>query len=319
MSVSGGQVNGAAAGAGVVLTLFGVAAFSTKGIIAKLAYGHGVDPIVLMTLRMLIAVPLFWLLLLIAASATKVECSRSDLGRVLVAGFLGYYVAQFLDLVALQTVSATLGRLILFTYPSFVVLLMMIAERRAPPRGRVLAMAVCYVGLSMALLGGGMDAFRATWSGAVMMLISAMLFACYYVTAGDLSRRLGVYRFSAFAMSAAGVGVVVHYLLSQPVAALLGQPLVVYGYAFAMAVGVTVLPVILILEGMRRIATETSAVLNLAGPMFTFLLAWAVLGERLSAVQWIGFAVVIGAGWLLGRAGNASEPSRTRPTSGPGS
>ncbi|MCC5859776.1 MAG: DMT family transporter [Ectothiorhodospiraceae bacterium] len=291
----------------MLLTLFGVVAFSTKGIIAKLAYTHGVEPITLMTLRMLIAVPLFWLLLLFVPSGFEVQWRRGDLGRVLVAGFLGYYVAQLLDLVALQTVSATLGRLILFTYPCFVVLLMALIDRRPPQPQRLLAMGVCYAGLGTALLGGGFDAFRATWSGASLMLISALLFAGYYITAGDLSRRLGVLRFSAFAMSAAGLGVVAHHVLLHPGAVILAQPVAVYGYAATLAVGVTVLPMILILEGMRRITTETSAVLNLAGPMFTFLLAWAVLGERLTAIQWFGFAVVIGAGWLLGRSGRRTR------------
>lgn len=285
---------------GLVLTLLGVVAFSSKGVFAKLAYPHGVEPAAFMVMRMTMALPLFWFLLLWRSEpVTDAWRPRADGWRLLWAGLVGYYVAQLMDLVALQTVSATLGRLIIFTYPCFIIMLLAALGRRWLERRVVLLLAVSYGGLALALMGGGMEELRATWAGVVMMLGSAALFATYYVTAGNLSLKLGTRRFSAWVMSIATIGITVHYLALHPVAALFAQPWPVYGLALAMAVVATVLPLILIVEGMRRVGTETSAVLNLAGPGFTFLLAWALLGERLEPVQWLGFAIVLLAAWRL--------------------
>ena len=285
--------------AGLVFTLLGVAAFSSKGVFAKLAYVHGVEPAAFMTMRMVLALPLFWLLLLWRNEPVAGWRWDTDGWRLLWAGLVGYYVAQLLDLVALQTVSATLGRLIVFTYPCFIVLLLALLGRRWLERRVILLLAFSYGGLGLALIGGGMEELRATWTGVLMMLGSAALFATYYVIAGNLSNKLGTRRFSAYVMSIATAGITTHYLLLHPVEALFRQPAAVYGLALGMAVVATVLPLILIVEGMRRIGTETSAVLNLAGPGFTFLLAWVLLGERLAPVQWLGFAIVLLGAWRL--------------------
>ena len=42
---------------------------------------------------------------------------------MLFLGFLGYYLASFLDFLGLQYISAGLGRLVLFLYPTITVLL----------------------------------------------------------------------------------------------------------------------------------------------------------------------------------------------------
>lgn len=284
---------------GLVLTLLGVVAFSSKGVFAKLAYPHGVEPAAFMLMRMVLAMPLFWLLLLWRNEPVAGWRPAGDGWRLLWAGLVGYYVAQLLDLVALQTVSATLGRLIVFTYPCFIVILLALIGRRWLEGRTVFLLSISYGGLALALVGGGMEELRATWTGVVMMLTSAALFATYYVIAGNLSRKLGTRRFSAYVMSIATLGIVAHYLLLHPLDALLQQPWQVYALALAMAVVATVLPLIMIVEGMRRIGTETSAVLNLAGPGFTFLLAWALLGERLEPLQWLGFAIVLLGAWQL--------------------
>lgn len=284
---------------GLVLTLLGVVAFSSKGVFAKLAYPHGVEPAAFMLMRMVLAMPLFWLLLLWRNEPVDGWRPAPDGWRLLWAGLVGYYIAQLLDLVALQTVSATLGRLIVFTYPCFIVILLALIGRRWLEVRTVFLLGISYGGLALALVGGGMEELRATWTGMVMMLTSAALFATYYVIAGDLSRKLGTRRFSAYVMSIATLGIVAHYLLLHPVEALVQQPWQVYALALAMAVVATVLPLIMIVEGMRRIGTETSAVLNLAGPGFTFLLAWALLGERLEPLQWLGFGIVLLGAWQL--------------------
>ena len=99
--------------AGITLAALGAFAFSGKAIIVKLAYRYGVDPVTLIMLRMLFALPVFALLAW-WASRGKPPLSLRDALGVLGLGFVGYYLSSFLDFLGLQYVSASLERLILY-------------------------------------------------------------------------------------------------------------------------------------------------------------------------------------------------------------
>ena len=109
-----------------MLIFVGAILFSTKAILIKLAYRYDdVDGISLLALRMLFSLPLF----LLAAfwvnkkgAAPEAVITRKDWAYVVVLGLTGYYFASLMDFLGLQYVSASIERLILFTYPTMVLL-----------------------------------------------------------------------------------------------------------------------------------------------------------------------------------------------------
>ena len=109
---------------GPLCAVFGVLGFSFKAILIKLAYrDESIDAITLLTLRMLYAAPFF---LAMAAWAERVPqatpISRADRMRLVWLGCIGYYLASLLDFMGLQYITASLERLVLFMYPTLVVL-----------------------------------------------------------------------------------------------------------------------------------------------------------------------------------------------------
>ncbi|MDD5125776.1 DMT family transporter, partial [Methylovulum sp.] len=118
---------------GLVLVLLGAFGFSAKAILIKLAYAANVqiDAITLMALRMLFSLPFF---LVVAVWSNKASVSAPMTGRqwliITVLGLMGYYIASYLDFLGLQTISAGLERVILFLYPTFVVLFSALFHRR---------------------------------------------------------------------------------------------------------------------------------------------------------------------------------------------
>src|SRR5580658_2282720 len=109
---------------GILLAIGGAICFSFKSILIKLAYAYLVDPVTLIALRMIISLPFF---LAVAAwsrrDKTLAPVSKRDALAILALGFSGYYVSSFLDFMSLQYVSASLERLILFLYPTMVLLI----------------------------------------------------------------------------------------------------------------------------------------------------------------------------------------------------
>lgn len=277
---------------GYVLTLLGVAGFSAKAIFAKLAYVHGVDPITLMTLRLLFTLPLLWLAFAWRESRAD-TLEHRDWIRMLWAGVSGYYLSAYLDFYGLQSVSATLERIILFLYPCFVVLLGAFIDRRRLGMRAWAALATAYAGVVVTLVGAESTQLSGQWPSLVLILIAAFIFASYYVVAGGLARRLSAIRFSAYVMTIAGGATLGHFLLMRPAATLFELAAPVYAYAGALALASTALPILLIAEGLRRIDTSASATINLFGPVFTACLAYMILGEHLQPLQWLGFGMVI--------------------------
>jgi drug/metabolite transporter (DMT)-like permease len=60
-----------------------------------------------------------------------------------------------------------------------------------------------------------------------------------------------------------------------------------------MVVFSTVLPFLLLFEGIRLIGADKASLITLLGPAVTLLAAWLILDERLVLLQWSGFALVL--------------------------
>ncbi len=279
------------------LVFLGAVCFSAKAVIIKIAYTYGIDSVSLLSLRMVFSLPFF---LAIAAytgfgpAGAYARPSLRDYVQIALVGMLGYYLASLLDFLGLQYISASMERLILFVYPTLVVLLTAWWFRRPVPLRQRIALVVTYLGIGIALAGNvRVEAGPAFFLGAGFIFLSAFTFAIYLIASGELLPRIGTWRFTALAMTAASVAVLTHQGITHGFD-LFGFPMPVYGLAVAMAILSTVLPSFMISEGIRRIGASQAAIIGSVGPISTIVLAMIFLNERLDAFQWMGTALVIG-------------------------
>ena len=301
---------------GPLCAVVGVLGFSCKGILIKLAYhAHPVDATTLLTLRMLYAAPLFCAMAWWASRAPQTApIARADWRRLLWLGFIGYYLASLLDFMGLQYITASLERLVLFLYPTIVVLLSALLLRKPATGREIAALALSYAGIAIVFwhdLRTGTDA-KATLTGGALVFASAILYALYLVQAGAIIARIGSLRFIAWAMLASTCFVFAHFALTRPLLAL-GVPATVHWISAAMAIFSTALPTWLIAESIRRMGANTASMIGALGPVFTIGLGAMILGEPVHALQLAGAALVL-AGVLLvtiklraGPAGAAAE------------
>ena len=121
---------------GVFLVVLGSIAFSSKAIMIKLAYAVGVDldAITLMTLRMGFALPFYLGMLWWLRDADHAPLSNVQRLLLVAVGVCGYYLASLFDFWGLEYISASLERLILYLYPTLVILISAALERRRPRR-----------------------------------------------------------------------------------------------------------------------------------------------------------------------------------------
>ncbi|MEX1238166.1 MAG: DMT family transporter, partial [Cyclobacteriaceae bacterium] len=110
---------------GILICLLGAICFSTKAIFVKLAYRDtGIEAVPLLALRMIFSLPFFVVSAFMASRKTdNMKFTTSQWLYVAIIGCLGYYVSSLLDFIGLQYVSAGIERLILFIYPTMVLLI----------------------------------------------------------------------------------------------------------------------------------------------------------------------------------------------------
>jgi drug/metabolite transporter (DMT)-like permease len=284
--------------AGIAMAIVGVVCFSIRPILIKLAYGYHADPVTLLALRMVFSLPFF---LAAAAWARRdsgqAPLARRDIRAIALLGFLGYYFASFADFLGLQYVSAGIGRLILFIYPTLVVLLSMLFLHKRPSAREVAALLVTYSGIALVMAsatGGGSANFAL---GAGLCFASAVAYAIYLVASSQVVQRVGSIRFTAYATTVACAFCIAQFFLLRPLSAL-ELPAPVYGIAIGMAVVSTVLPVFITTEALRRIGANQVATVGALGPVTTIFFGWIGLDETMSPVQLAGGALVL-AGVML--------------------
>lgn len=296
MGVAGSRRAGANDLLGPAFAIVGVLGFAFKAILIKLAYAWAaIDAVTLLTLRMIYSAPFFALIAWWASRGPRVRpLARGDWFAIAWLGFIGYYLSSLVDFMGLQYVTAALERLMLYLYPTIVVVLSALFFKQRITGRIVVAMALSYAGIVLVFardlsFAGDPDAL---WLGGSLVFASSFLYACYLVGAGPVIARLGSLRFIALAMLVSALFIFAHFLLTRPFSAL-NTPSRIQLLALTMAVFSTVLPTCLIAEAIRRMGANRTSLLGSLGPVFTIWLGAWLLDEPVHGIQLAGAALVL--------------------------
>lgn len=296
-----------------MIGVLGAICFSTKAVLVKLAYRDtAMDAITLLALRMLFSLPFFVFSAAASSSArTNTRFTPRQWAFIGGIGLCGYYLSSLLDFVGLQYISAGMERLILFIYPTLVVLMTAMFFGQPVQRYQWVALGITYAGLAMAFFSdanmagqGNADFFK----GALLIFLCAITYALYIVGSGRLIQAVGASKFNSYAMSFAAVGVLVHFFVSNDNSLLDMQP-AAYSYGLAMALLATVVPSYLVAASIGRIGADNLAIVSSIGPVSTLLQAYIFLEEPIDGWQLGGTALILAGVLLIGKKGASKNPS----------
>jgi drug/metabolite transporter (DMT)-like permease len=298
---------------GVALAAGGAIAFSLRPILVKLAYEDMSDPVTLLALRMIFSLPFLAVAALLHrhSSAPAVPITRRDALALAGLGFIGYYLSSFLDMIGLQYIGAGIGRLLIFLYPTIVVIISAVVLGKRISRREVAALFVTYAGVAL-VVSGQFDRPSANfWFGASLVMAAAVTQSIYLVGGGEIVARLGSIRFTAYATAAASFYCIAQFLMLRPLGALV-LPLRVYELAIAMALFCTVLPLFMVAEALRRIGASRVAMISALGPAATVVSGYLGLDERMTLLQSIGGILIVSGVLIVAaqvRKGDANKPA----------
>ena len=279
---------------GIAIGVLGIVLFSSKAVMVKLAYNYKVDAISVLLLRMLFSFPFYVVIAFIYRNkAEAIAIKNKDYVWVVFFGFVGYYLASYFDFVGLTYIKASLERIILFLYPTIVIILNRVFLRQAISKIQAIAIGLTYVGIIIAFSDevsvSGTDAYL----GGFFILLSAITYASYLVGSGWLIPKFGVIKFTAYAMLVSCFCVFIHYGFIRKMD-LFGFAWQVYTLGFLIAVFATVIPSFLVSLSIKMISSSNFAIVAGIGPISTIILASIFLNESLTFLQFFGALIVIG-------------------------
>jgi drug/metabolite transporter (DMT)-like permease len=280
---------------GLIMIVLATVLLSFKSILTKLAYSEGVSVINLLFYRYCFALPV----LLIIAYRVKgmalfqVIRSRSLIISCMIAGFFGYYLATLFDFMSLQLMPASMNRLIVYSYPIYVLIFSAIVQRRVPNKLQVISFLLVQIGLFFVLGGFSLQESSISILGSLFALFSAMSYALYILLNQETVKKIGSVLFTVYALGFSFLYVVIHYGLAFQSHINLGISAKALGIIIVMALFCTALPLLLISEGILRVGATRFALINASGPVLTIGFAVLFLQETLNMSQFLGALFVV--------------------------
>lgn len=288
---------------GLFLVLLAAVGFASKSIFVKLAYQYeGVDAVTILALRMGFALVMLGVITLFQhfRRIKATPLSGKEWLWVIGLGLMGYYVSSLLNFWGLFYITASLERMIIYLYPTMVVLLSAVIFRKPISLPMWGALILSYVGMGLIFveeLGGSqMD----VWTGGLLEVGAALTYALYLMGTARMMKTIDALRFTSLVLLVCSSALWVHFFATHSPADLL-VPLPVLACGAALGVFSTLLPIYALAAGIARIGASRASLASMAGPLITLLLGAIFLGERLSLVQMGGVVLIIAGVWMTGR------------------
>ncbi len=279
---------------GIVLAIIGVILFSAKAVLVKLAYNYNISSEHLLLFRMLFSLPFYLGIVFFNTSSNPQQVGAKDYLWVLFFGFVGYYLASYFDFLGLQYIKAGLERIILFLYPTLVIIISRVFFKKYISSKQLLAILLTYIGVFITFWGelkfeGSSNELIL---GVSLVFLSALTYAIYLVGSGWLIPKFGVIRFTSLAMIVSSLCIIIQYLIVDR-GNIIDYPLELYLICIAMAIFSTIIPSYLVSAAIERLGASNFSIIASLGPFSTIILAYFILSERLSLLQIVGAGVVI--------------------------
>ena len=264
---------------GILLILLSVACGSIAPVLVKVGLAARVDPVTLLTLRLVVAAAIFWGVFgLFWPDQLRIDW-RGLVGCAAVA--TASATALFCFYWAMTRIAATVGPMIFSLFP--LVVLLLLALRGEPIRRRSLVrLGLGILGVYLLIGPGG----QVDLVGALLAAAAAVAYALHMTLGQMYLRQVRPQTMALYVVSFMAL-IVTAVRLLQPVPWQMPS-LVGWGVILSTGLISTVAARLALFAGIQRIGSGQSALLGPIETALTVLWATLFLGEQLSPVQWAG-------------------------------
>lgn len=285
---------------GILITCTGAAMWGLNAVAGKYVMGtKGVDPVWMVTLRLILA---GLILLGVAVVKSKGEGAfeiwkdKKSVIRLLVVAIFAFAICQTSYFAAIDLSNAGISTAIQQTSPVFVLLWVMLLERRAPKKVEVLVLALVIFGAFTLATGGSIHSLVMPLEALVLALISAVTCAMYTVLPAKLIEKYGTFYAVGWGMFLAGICLI-------PVAKLwvvsgTWDFQTVLAFSFVVICG-TVIAFGAFLYGVTLVGPLLGSVLGLIEPVVAAFASVLLLGQVFTLADIIGIVAILAGVTIL--------------------
>ncbi|CAH0118212.1 hypothetical protein PAE9249_00679 [Paenibacillus sp. CECT 9249] len=290
-----------------LLVFLGACSYGTLSTIMKVGFADG------FTVNELLGGQFFFgllmlLILVLLFSRRKVKARQALL---LMATGLSLSTTSVFYGVAVEELPASIAVVLLFQFTWIGIILEAIADRKFPGMTKLLSVAVLLAGTVFAsgILepGGG----TLTAKGTVFGLLAAVSFAFYIFASGRVGTDVPVLSKSLFMVSGAIVMIIIVFSPSFLTNGAIANGL--WKYAIPLALLGIIIPVIFFAIGVPKVGSGLGTILGAAELPAAAVAASLVLREEVTALRWIGIAIII-VGIALPQYYALRKPKRPKPS-----
>ena len=231
----------------------------------------------------------------------SLRIARRDLGAILLLAVVGIFINQVAVIYAVQKAGAANVGMLMASAPIIAALLARKLGHERIGARHVVGIAVAATGALLVLYGGG-GVGGAPLIGWMLGLVTAATWATYSVLLRPLMARYSAERLSAAVLltgSAMLIPVSLPQLADQDWGAPSGNAWLALGYSLVFSLLVTN---VLWFDAIHRVGAARATVFLYLEPFCVALIAMAVLGEHVSAAEWVGGVVILGGVLLAARS-----------------
>ncbi|OQY22493.1 MAG: hypothetical protein DRI77_09350 [Chloroflexi bacterium] len=264
---------------GIIATVIASFFLGWAPILGKMAYANGVTPYTLVAFRTVAAALLLWLVFALFWRREIPISWRDLVGCIGVGAVNGF--GSLLYYTGLSHLDASRASLLNTLYPLWVVLFLFAAGQPLT-RLTVARLALSTLGIYLLTRAGPGDL---NWLGVTLMVASAATYGWHlvlgqWVLADVPARKASLYILTTMACV---VGVA-RAVQTQPV-----EPIAVTGWSIILALGLTTaLSRLAMFSALKRLGGIETSLAGLLELLVSLILAFLILGERLTPVQWLG-------------------------------
>jgi drug/metabolite transporter (DMT)-like permease len=283
---------GGAAATGAVLCLVSAACFGALGVFGKLAADAGAGITSALLVRFVLAALVFAVVIGVTGRhAALRRLPRRTVLTGLALGAAGYSLQSGLYFAAIGQLDVSMVSLLLYTYPAFVTVAAIALGRATASMRTTAALVVASAGLVLVLFTAGTGAFDL--AGTVLAIGASVTYTTYILVSDNVVDDVDSFVLPALVLTGASASFAVVGLAGGSLDLALGAD--AWLWLVLMALVSTVVAVSAFFAGLRRVGPSEASILSTFEPVVTVVLAFVVLGERLTPPQLAGGVLVLAA------------------------
>jgi len=285
----------------VLLVLASTLFFALKPILVRIGLDQGLEPMQFVTLRLVVALPLFLITVVAFGRAREMKLDAGEFRHIGLVSITGMGGAMLFSFYSIQHLGASLSTLVIFIFPAITTIMSYLVNGRLITGAKVLSLATSFAGLFLVVLPMAGSSTSVTEIAGYMPSVGifyALLCAFCWSGTQVAFERL-TQRQSPFVISAYTTGFMLVFFLivnGLPPVDLEQKTWIVI--LLLGSVGWYV-PFLLAIYGIKMIGASNSSIIQSLGPALTVLIAWLLLGETLFGLQVMGMILLIVAVYIL--------------------